>query len=87
MCGSYCTTAGVGQTIVNSSVSSMEEAVIDIQGQAKETALKCIYSQHTEMLGKIQQSFQDIENPFTSFNSESKLKKYFAQKWETVNLV
>ena len=31
---------GVGQTTVNSFVTSMEEAVIEIHGQAKETALQ-----------------------------------------------
>jgi hypothetical protein len=36
--------AGICQTTVNSFVSSMEEAVQELQGQAKPTALTCVSS-------------------------------------------
>lgn len=45
--------AGVGQTTVNSFVSSMEEEFQEIQVQAKVTALTCISSKDTETFMKI----------------------------------
>lgn len=79
--------AGVGQSTVNSLVSSMEEVVLEIQSQAKDAALKCLSSQDTCTKGKIEQCFEKIENPFTSLNSESKRNAYFEQKWKMVEPV
>jgi len=78
--------AGVGQTTVNTFVSSMEEVVEEIQGQAKDMAT-CTYSNDPETVKKIEQSFEDMENPFTSLNSESKRSAYFSCKWGTVEPV
>ena len=79
--------AGVGQSTLNSFVSSMEGIVVEIQNQAKDAALKCLSSQDTGTKTKIEQSFEIIENPISSLNSESKRNAYFEQKWRTVEPV
>lgn len=52
--------AGVGQSTLNSFVSSMEGIVVEIQNQAKDAALKCLSSQDTRTKTKIEQSFEII---------------------------
>ncbi|XP_023817614.1 uncharacterized protein LOC111948487 isoform X1 [Oryzias latipes] len=79
--------AGVAQSTLNGFVSSMEEVVMDIQSQAKATALKCLAPQDKRLKIKVEKSFEKLENPFTSFNSETKRSNYFQQKWKTVEPV
>lgn len=90
MCASaiaHLQVAGVGQSTLNSFVSNMEEVVLEVQSQAKDATLKCFSSQDTSTKAKIEQSFEQLENPFTSLNSESKRNSYFEQKWKTVEPV
>lgn len=79
--------AGVSQTTINTFVMSMEEVVQDIQDQVKETALNCLSSQNTDVKSAIEQSFQEIENPFTLLNSMYKRNSYFTKKWGIVQPV
>ncbi len=64
--------AGVSQTTIDTFVMSMEEVVQDIQDQVKETAMNCLFSINTDIKSSIEQSFHEIENPFTMLNSISK---------------
>jgi len=64
--------AGLGQSTVNSFVSSMEEVFFEIQSQAKDAALQCFSPRDTEYKNKIEQSLKKLENPFTPLNSEAK---------------
>ncbi|KAI2644933.1 hypothetical protein H4Q32_026114 [Labeo rohita] len=79
--------AGVSQTTINTFVTSMEEVVQDIQDQVKETALRCLSSQNTDIKSEVEQSFETVENPFTSLNSMSKRNSYFSRKWGIVQPV
>ncbi len=79
--------AGVSQTTIDTFVMSMEEVVQDIQDQVKETAMNCLFSENTDIKSSIEQSFHEIENPFTMLNSISKRKSYFTKKWEIVQPV
>lgn len=79
--------AGVSQTIINTFAMSMEEVVQDIQDQVKETALNCLSSQNTDIKSAIEQSFQEIENPFALLNSMSKCNSFFTKKWGIVHPV
>ena len=65
---------GVGQSVVNFVVISMEEIVQDIQQHAKETVIKRVFSDErkTEMCKKVEACFEELENPFTVLNSEYK---------------
>lgn len=81
--------AGVGQSVVNSVVISMEEIVQDIQEHAKETVVKHVFSdeRETETCKKVEACFDELENPFTILNSEYKRSKFLSSKWETVEPV
>ncbi|XP_035994789.1 uncharacterized protein LOC118563679 [Fundulus heteroclitus] len=79
--------AGLSQSSVNSFVSSMEEVCFEIHGQAKDAALQSLSPQDIEIKNKIEQSFQKLENPFTSLNSETKRNKHFKEKWGMVEPV
>ncbi len=81
--------AGVGQSVLNSVVISMEETVQDIQQHAKETVIKHVFSddRETETCKKVEACFEELENPFTILNSEYKRSKFLSGKWETVEPV
>lgn len=79
--------SGLGQCVVNSFVNTMEEAVHEIQVQVMEVAFKCLSSDNTETVSKLKQSFNEIENPFSSLNSVSKRDLYFKKKWSIVDPV
>lgn len=66
--------AGVGQSVVNSVVISMEEIVQDIQQHAKETVVQHVFSdeRESETCKKVEACFDGLENPFTILNSEYK---------------
>lgn len=76
--------AGLSQSNVKRFVSSMEEVIFEIHSQAKDLALQCLSPQDIENRNKIEQSFQTLQNPFTSLNSETKLNKHLRQKWGLV---
>lgn len=82
-------TAGVGQSVVNFAVISMEDIVHDIHQYAKEKVIKhvCSDERQTEMCKKIEACFDELENPFTVLNSEYKRSKFLTDKWETVEPV
>ncbi|KAL3989131.1 hypothetical protein ACER0C_013449 [Sarotherodon galilaeus] len=79
--------AGLSQSTVNSFVSSMEEVFFEIHTQAKDAALQSLPSQDTTSKKKLEQSFENFENPFTLLNSEAKRNRHFKQKWATVEPV
>lgn len=82
--------AGVGQSVVNSVVISMEEIVKDIQQHAKQTVIKnLVFSdeRETETCKKVEACIDELENPFTIFNSEYKQSKFLSSKWENVEPV
>jgi len=82
--------AGVGETIINTLVTSMEEIVDDIHNQAKESVKQCLSLQEpikSEVECKIDQCFEQMENPFGALNSETKRRQYFTEKWGRVEPV
>ncbi|KAL3981345.1 alpha-tectorin [Sarotherodon galilaeus] len=79
--------SGLSQSTVNSFVSSMEEVFFEIHTQAKDAALQSLPSQDTTSKKKLEQSFENFENPFTLLNSEAKRNRHFKQKWAIVEPV
>ena len=82
--------AGVGETTINSLVTSMEEIVDDIHSRAKESVKQCLALQEPvkeEIECKIDQCFEKCENPFSVLNSETKRRQYFTEKWGRVDPV
>lgn len=62
----------------------MEEIVSEIHSQAQDAALLCLSSQDTATKRKIENLFQNLENPFIVLNSETKRKRLFTEKWGIV---
>ena len=65
----------------------MEEVIFEIHNQAKDVALQCLSPQDTINRNKKEESFQTLENPFTTLNSEAKLNKHIREKWGLVEPV
>lgn len=87
MCGSvvaHLQGSGLSETIVQTIVSSMEEIVNDVQGQARGAVLKVVSSSSSDLTQKVEDSLKSLDNPFSMFNSEAKRKKYYYEKWEIV---
>ena len=80
--------SGVPESTVQCLVGSMEELVDDIHAHAKETVVESLSSEASgETLEKVQDCFGQLENPFSSLNTESKRKKHLEEKWKIVEPV
>lgn len=91
MCGSVVAqlqASGAAESTVQALVESMEEVVKDIQTQAREAILSCTSElQDTGLQKKVEDCFDELENPFSSLNTRGKRQKFFDQKWEIVEPV
>lgn len=77
--------AGVSENIVQYLTCSMEEVVNDVHVQTQDAVLKCLSSEVNEQtLNKVKECFENIENPFTHLNTETKRQRYFENKWKIV---
>ncbi|XP_028310661.1 uncharacterized protein LOC114468147 [Gouania willdenowi] len=80
--------SGIPESTVQSLVGSMEELVNDIHTHTKETVVECLSSgASSETLGKVQECFGQLQNPFSCLNTESKRMRYFEKKWKIVEPV
>lgn len=80
--------SGVAESTVQAMVGSMEELCYDIQRQTKQSVLNCSSEIHgTDLEKKIDKCFDELENQFSMFNTETKRQKFFEQKWEIVDPV
>ena len=79
--------SGVAESTVQAMVGSMEELLNDIHRQARDSVLNCTSETHGMDLGKkMENSFDQLENPFTFFNTGAKRQR-FEEKWEIVEPV
>ncbi|XP_026018914.1 uncharacterized protein LOC113019411 [Astatotilapia calliptera] len=66
-------------------VGSLEELVNDIHAHAKQSVVDCLSTDTSrETLEKVEDCFDQLENPFSCLNTESKRIRYFEQKWKIV---
>jgi len=80
--------SGVSESTVQCLVGSMEELVGDVHAQARDAVLKCISSEaSSQALDKVEECFQQLENPFSLLNTEAKRQKHFENKWKIVEPV
>lgn len=80
--------SGVPESTVQCLVGSVEELVNDIHANAKEAVVKCLSSDASkETIKKIEDCFDQLENPFSCLNTESKRTKHFEEKWKIVEPV
>ena len=79
---------GVSESTMQSLVGSMEEFVNDVHVQAQDTVLKCLSSEVTEQtLNKVKDCFEQLDNPFSSLNTETKRQKklFMCLFWELLS--
>lgn len=80
--------SGVPASTVQCLVGSMEELVNDIHAHAKEAVVECLSSDASrETLEKVEDCFDQLENPFSCLNTESKRMRHFEKKWKIVEPV
>ena len=73
--------SGVPESTVRCLVGSMEELVKDIHAHAKEAVVKCLSSEASkETLEKVENCFDQLGNPFSCLNTESKRMRHFEEK-------
>lgn len=66
----------------------MEELINDIHTHAKEAVVESLSSDASkETLEKVEDCFDQLENPFSCLNTESKRTKHFEEKWKIVEPV
>lgn len=92
LCGSVVAqlqASGVAESTVQAMVGSMEELVNDIHEQTREAVLSCTSSeiQATDLEEKVENCFDQLENPFSVLNTAAKRQKFFEEKWEIVEPV
>ncbi|KAK0151868.1 hypothetical protein N1851_006762 [Merluccius polli] len=76
---------GVAESTVQSLVCSMEELVNDVHIQAQDSVLKSLSTEVTEQaLDKAKECFENLENPFSPLNTETKRQRHFKRKWKIV---
>lgn len=89
MCGSivsHLQTSGISQSTVQTIVCSMEEVISDVQVQARETVLQTFSAEtkESEIYKKVERCLNQLDNPFSTFNTQTKRQKYYDEKWEIV---
>lgn len=82
--------SGVAESTVQCLVGYMEELVNDIHAHAKEAvveSLSSVASTSRETLAKVEDCFDQLQNPFSCLNTESKRMRHFQEKWKIVEPV
>lgn len=79
---------GLPESRVESIVSSMEEIVNSARSEAEDAVIACVSSEVAEQtIGKVQDCFENLDNPFSHLNTETKRQSYFKRKWKIVEPV
>lgn len=80
--------SGVPESTVQCLVGSMEELVSGIHAHTKEAVVNCLSSDASrETLERVESCFDQLENPFSCLNTESKRMRHFEKKWNIVEPV
>lgn len=77
---------GVATNVMKTVVENMEELVDELHSNVKEDVVKLLPNDE-DMRRKFDDYFDSLENPFSKLNTETKWKKYFSEKWGTVEPV
>lgn len=78
--------SGMANSLVSTIVSDLEELATGLHSQVKHEVLS-IVSADDPVRSRLEDSLENFENPFDSFNTESKRTKYFSEKWGVVEPV
>lgn len=78
--------SGISSSLVSSIVGDLEELTSDLRSQAKQAVLEVLPAGDPSITS-INQCLKNLENPFSSLNTEWKRNKYFSEKWGVVEPV
>ena len=77
---------GVANTVVKSVVDNLEELVDEVHTNIKDDVLNLL-PENENVKSKLEDYFEGLDNPFTNVNTETKLKRYYGEKWGLVEPV
>lgn len=75
--------SGVANSVVLSVVESMEEYVDEIHANLEEQVLSALPAEN-QIRSAVKDVFSNAFNPFSDLNTNSKMTKYFSEKWGVV---
>ncbi|XDV45398.1 hypothetical protein PO909_013506 [Leuciscus waleckii] len=74
---------GVANSVIMSVVESMEDFVTDFHTSLRENILDVVPVDSTSR-SSVEDVFNSFHNPFSDFNTDTKWRKYFSEKWGVV---
>lgn len=75
--------SGISNSLVSSLVGDLEELTSELRSEAKQAIISALPTTDPN-ISVINESFENLENPFTHLNTEWKRNKFFNQKWGVV---
>lgn len=78
--------SNVPNTVVSSTIESLEDFIDDLKCNLKEKVLN-IVPQNNPSRESLENVFESFDNPFSALNTDNKLKRYFYRKWGIVQPV
>lgn len=76
----------MASSFVSTIVSDLEELATGLHSQVKQEILSAVPTDDP-VRSRLEEGLENFENPFESFNTETKRTKYFNQKWGVVEPV
>lgn len=78
--------SGMANSVVSSIVSDLEELAGGLHSQVKHEMLSVV-PKDNPVRSTLEKGFENFENPFVSFNTETNRMMYFNKKWGIVELM
>lgn len=75
--------SGMANSVVSTIVSDLEELATGLHSQVKHEILSVV-PKDDPIKSTLEEGLENFENPFVSFNTETKRTKYFNEKWGVV---
>lgn len=77
--------SGVATSVVTSVVADLEELVYEMHSNIKSDVMNLLPADDFATTSKMEDCFNNLDNPLTHLSSEHKWKKYFKEKWAVVD--
>lgn len=77
--------SGVTTSVVTSVVADLEELVYEMHSNIKSDVMNLLPADDFATTSKMEDCFNNLDNPLTHLSSEHKWKKYFKEKWAVVD--
>lgn len=77
--------SGVTTSVVTYVVADLEELVYEMHSNIKSDVMNLLPADDFATTSKMEDCFNNLDNPLTHLSSEHKWKKYFKEKWAVVD--